>query len=451
MLEFGASLFWYKILFMAELIVSELLFAHSLNRQNHFALRSVLCVSGLLAVAFFMPIVAFNAAWAIFMFLSMFALTLVAMKICFAESWWNVLFCGLAAYIVQHLAYTMFSMLSESANILFDINRRLNPYSNIGSEPSLFEILMTVTAYIISYFLTNWIAYYVYARRVKSREDLKLGNTRFVLLAGIIILTAIIFSLISQYNDQKDLISAWLERGFGFLTCLLALQLQFSQLTEKEIQVKLDTVQQVLYEEQKQYEIVKQNIDIINIKCHDLKQQIRTIRLRGDRIDGEELEKIEDAVSIYESVVKTGNETLDLILTEKNLICKNKGILLTCIADGAQLNFIKPADIYSLFGNALDNAMEAVMNINETKRNIGLSVKKVGKMISIHVENYFAEELVLSGGLPVTTKKDIAFHGYGLLSIKSITQKYGGTLAIETVDNTFNLNILLPGCETDFA
>ena len=57
--------------------------------------------------------------------------------------------------------------------------------------------------------------------------------------------------------------------------------------------------------------------------------------------------------------MRTGNEILDTILTEKSLICENSGIHINCVADGSLLAFMNPVDLYTLFGNALDNAIEA--------------------------------------------------------------------------------------------
>lgn len=443
MFDFKSPLFWYKLLFMAELLVSEALFAIKLRRRDSFILRIFFCIAGLFAVAFLMPIVAYNAVWTSFMFISFFVFTLIAMKICFNESWWNVLFCGLAAYTVQHLSYVIYSGIMDLLAQLVGYVQQWNPYSGIEYGGTVGPpVLVTAVVYAFSYLLFYWMAYYIYSDRINPREELKLGNTRFVLLAGIIILTAIIFSLFSQYSGNENLTMRWLERGYSLLTCVMALQLQFSQLTEKEMQKKLNTVQQILFEEQKQYEVVKENVDIINLKCHDLKQQIRTLRLKDQEVDKDELKEIENAINIYESVVKTGNETLDLILTDKNLVCKKKGIRLTCIADGAQLDFIKPADIYALFGNALDNAMGAVSALPETNRNISLHIKSIGNMISVHIENCFTGTLDIKNGLPATTKENRNYHGYGMLSIKTVTEKYGGNLSFETVNNIFNLNIL---------
>ena len=82
-------------------------------------------------------------------------------------------------------------------------------------------------------------------------------------------------------------------------------------------------------------------------------------------------------------------------------------------------------DISALFGNILDNAIESVQKLNEQeKRLIHLSVAKQKQFLRIRCENYCEEQLKFENGMPVTTKKDRRFHGFGMKSIK----KYGGEI-----------------------
>ena len=65
-------------------------------------------------------------------------------------------------------------------------------------------------------------------------------------------------------------------------------------------------------------------------------------------------------------------------------------------------------------------------------------------MVSIHIENYFDGERIVTNGLPKTTKGDEDYHGFGMLSMRIIAEKYGGTLAVEFRGNVFCLNIMFP-------
>ena len=101
-------------------------------------------------------------------------------------------------------------------------------------------------------------------------------------------------------------------------------------------------------------------------------------------------------------------------------------------------------EICTLFGNCLDNAIEAVMKINDIdKRNINLIVRNVHSFISITIENYYVGNILLnSDGLPMTTKSNKDYHGFGTKSIKMIVNKYQGDLKITTKKNIFTLSIL---------
>ncbi len=60
---------------------------------------------------------------------------------------------------------------------------------------------------------------------------------------------------------------------------------------------------------------------------------------------------------------KTGNEILDTLLSEKSLICEARDITMHCVIDGKKL--LDSIDIYALFGNAIDNAIECVEKFSE--------------------------------------------------------------------------------------
>ncbi len=160
---------------------------------------------------------------------------------------------------------------------------------------------------------------------------------------------------------------------------------QYGEVQAVHERAERDTIERVSLETQKQYELLKNNIEIINMKCHD----IRRI-LQNRSIDSSEyLLEAKEAVEIHDCMMKTGNEALDVLMTEAALRCRKNGIQLSCIADGEKLSFIPLSDIYTLFGNLIDNAVEHVSSLPEEERFIRLSVKAVNSFLMIHTENYF--------------------------------------------------------------
>lgn len=114
------------------------------------------------------------------------------------------------------------------------------------------------------------------------------------------------------------------------------------------------------------------------------------------------------------------------------------------MAEGKLLDFLSPVDMYTLFGNALDNAIEASMSLPEEVRNVSVTVRRQMGSVFIQVENYFSRPLRMEGGKLLSTKKDAVNHGYGLESIRQVAARYGGTVDISTQEDIFTLSILLP-------
>lgn len=127
------------------------------------------------------------------------------------------------------------------------------------------------------------------------------------------------------------------------------------------------------------------------------------------------------------------------------LVCERRGIRFDRMIDGALLRFMNPTDVYALFGNAMDNALEALADFEpKDGRYISLDVKKRVGMVLIRVENPFPGEIRFLNGLPMTTKIDVRDHGFGLRSMSMIAKRYHGKMFIKAEDHLFILTIVLP-------
>ena len=216
----------------------------------------------------------------------------------------------------------------------------------------------------------------------------------------------------------------------------------------REIQMRyeLDAINNVLETQYVQYRQSRESIDLINRKYHDLKHQIAALRAEPDARRREEwLDAMESDIAVYEAQNKTGNSVLDTVLTSKSLYCQKHKISFTCVADGSLLGFMDVVDICNIFGNALDNAIEAVLQIpDKEKRLIHLSVSGEKSFLLIRVENYYEGEVRFKSGDPISTKGDDKFHGFGVKSIRYAAKRYGGTVSISANHNWFDLKILIP-------
>lgn len=430
------QLFWYKFLFMTELIVAEALFVFRFKRRNLFALRCAGAVVFCYLVALFFPAHTYGALYSSCMFTTFFVVVLVALKFCFREPLINILFSGMAGYTTQHIAYELYELLVTASGIGMS--------GFYGEEvQGLFSEPVSIVFYIGSYLLCYWISLGFFALKIRKNEDLELTNYVLLLLLAMVIMFDIVLSLFLTYHAQQNNDSIFVIAIciYNIVCCYLILIIQFEFFVRRKLEKELILSNQLRIKEKEQYTIAKENVELINEKCHDLKHQIRAIG--ENMVIGEAaLKKISDVITIYDSNVKTGNETLDIILTEKSLLCNKKDVKLSCIVDGKRLDFMAEDDIFSLFGNLIDNAIEAVVNLEEDKRSIGIIVKMVGTFLSVNIHNYFANEVSFVDGLPVTTKRDRNFHGFGMRSVRRICDKYDGDLVIRTEGGVFNVNIL---------
>ena len=228
--------------------------------------------------------------------------------------------------------------------------------------------------------------------------------------------------------------------------CITLLYLQSALFKKSSMRKELETIQLLWHQQKGQYQLSKETIELINHKCHDLKHQVQAIRAVKDEKERETyLEKIEKSVQIYSAIVRTGNEILDTILTEKSLICKANNIVVSCVADGKGLEFLHPVDLYTIFGNAMDNAIECVKHFKEKeKRQIDVLIHRQHQFLIVQIMNPVERELEFEDNLPVTTKHDKDYHGYGLRSIKNTVKKYNGVFQVKIKDGCFCLKILFP-------
>lgn len=176
-----------------------------------------------------------------------------------------------------------------------------------------------------------------------------------------------------------------------------------------------------------------------NIDCLKIWSKSDLTAVRGTN-------EVELSVMIYDFLTKTGSDALDVLLSDKRLLCGKENISFTYVVDGKALSFISESDIYSLFGNALENSIDYFKGIEDkSKRFIRLSVKPIEKNLVIHVENYYeGKALSFIDGLPKTTKGDENYHGFGLKSIKEIVSLYSDDFFIKTKNHLFIVDALIP-------
>ena len=288
-------------------------------------------------------------------------------------------------------------------------------------------------------------------QRITSRKSLPEISIKEFLPAALIAILVFTLSNLSFVTTGMLFTSPFRADIFNIRTLvdlagiviLYAFQSRLAELrAEKEV-AAIDSMLQSQYEKYRSYQ---ESIDLINLKYHDLKHQIEGMRAKMTNEERSAwLDSMQQELSAYSPQLQTGNQVLDAILDSKMSICRKKNITLTCVADGTLLQMLHVTDICTIFGNALDNAIESVvMTEDPEKRLIHLLVTAKKQFVYISVENYCTEKIMLKNGYPVTTKDDHKNHGFGIKSICTSVEKYHGNVRFGAENGLFSLTILIP-------
>jgi hypothetical protein len=417
--EFIVGLF-EKYGFALEMLVTNILFTYTLKRRNKFLLRVLLCSSLFILLLYIWSFFETRYTyWDTIKYTAFLVITMMFLMYCFKIPLRTAIFCEIGAFATQHSAYKVGELFQSVAEIQFG-----------------WDFISII--YIITVPLIYLLFYFLYARHLKKYDITKFKNNQIILLTIPLSLVSIV---LGQYSYRNDYSIYTMLAIYDILCCLLTLSYQYSIMKSSFLGKELAVLEQMLVLQKKQMKSSKDTFDLFNIKFHDMKHQLSQFE---GRINSEELQGMRDIISMYDIYIKTGNEALDIILFEKANECIKDKIRINCIADGKSLSFMRSSDIYSLFGNALDNSIEAVNKIDSDNKSISINVKKNMNMVSIHLENHYQGDISMFDDLPQTTKDDINYHGFGMKSIRMIVEKYGGILSIDTKDNLFQLNIIMP-------
>lgn len=303
---------------------------------------------------------------------------------------------------------------------------------------------------ILIYGLFYTFMWWIYRGYRRGTDDLKVTNRE---LAAYVTIGVAVFMIsnLGFVSVQTPLTGQYTAEIFrirtivdlGGMALLYAYHIQRMELRARH---ELENVQRILHNQYVQYQQSQEAIDIINYKYHDLKHHILALRAEeNDKKRNQYLDRMEEEIRSYEAQNKTGNKVLDTLLTAKSLYCMKNDITMTNVVDGALFEFMDVMDICSIFGNALDNAIEHELQIEEKeKRLIHVSAYSQHNFLLIRFENYCEDTINFQESLPVTTKKDTKEHGYGTKSLRYTVHKYGGEVHFETQDNWFIVKILIP-------
>ncbi len=282
---------------------------------------------------------------------------------------------------------------------------------------------------------------YLMLRHFKYKVQLKDS-----IILTIVFLIAFTISLLANFNllNLAGLVDLVIYISSGVLAAVFMMIFMYAKnvlyLREQEQRDKVQIAQ--LQQQYAYYQDKLKDEERIRSIYHDLKNHLLVMESRQNTEETRQMaETLRSQIADYEDYVHTGNEFLDIILKDKAAKAREKQIDFSAMVDFHGIDFMEPLDISTIFGNAIDNAIEASENLPEYKRLITVKAERVRDMLLITIENNTAPGNHLTEG---TTKKDRFVHGFGIPNIKKAVEKYSGQCSFQQEERVYRLKILIP-------
>ena len=361
-------------------------------------------------------------------------------------SWQKKLFAVLAFDVfviaMEVLIVNMLSILSGKDIDTLRLNRMLS------------NMVLIVTQMLVSFVIM--LVIYIW----KRQKEYNVSTRQWI---GILFVSLGCFASISILS-VKALYEEEVYKGYIAIYIILIVinyfnyyyYIMLAQKNKAEIKTRLQMKQLLMYEEW--YEEIK-NVrkEIISFR-HDMRNHFSVLGKLcddGRKSPEKNIRKIREYLDSlgmeyqhFNSVMETGNMALDAVVGIKKSNALSKGIKFDAEINVPLDMESDSMDLVIIFGNLLDNAIEACEK-TEGNKEIKLEVKYILANLFITIENTYNGSLDGVGNvnvqskLPETTKKDSLNHGVGLQNVKETVNKYGGEMSWTAKDNVFKVEILM--------
>lgn len=393
--------------FLLQLLIPALVLARHVQRRDGFWVRALLGLALSWAACYLT-----NAGVSLFADITLPGLVLARYLFAFGcvvlTCWLSLdsgvgtaLFFSCSGYALQNVAHYVYVVLLVSVGVPLD------------------SALLELLAFISTYALAFWLL------RNSTGSHVEALAARKVFEASILTLlfTVVLSSFVPLDGGVDPLYCAY-SIGAG----VLILYLQYGLLDEAEILVERNVAQRELALEAQRHRMAMESVSLIDKKCHDLKHLVFLLSQHG--VEDDSVKQACDAIDAYDSLPQTDNPSIDLVLAEKTLVCSGQAIDFNCMVDGSAFSFVRSGDVWTLFGCALDLAIQEMASIDLGEKWLRVRGTAQGTSASLHVTWPASQASVVGGG---SLLPKVAF----------IADAYGGVCTLETSGGCRQLDVLL--------
>ena len=299
-------------------------------------------------------------------------------------------------------------------------------------------ILLGALAYILALLL----------RRFKNIRKNTIKSLLFLILYSSILVSSVVVLLIGLSYFPQSIAIIFIIVIFGINVFMYYIHDILSAAYEDKLKAALHTQEKEYYFTQCQ--LMQESVENIKTIRHDMKLHLAIARdytARGKANDATDyLDGLLGDIEKKEVYSNTKNTAFDSIINYKLNDAKQENIKLDIrLLIPPALN-MEVADVVTILGNLLDNAIEA--NAKAEDKVIKLDIEYSKESLFIHVENTFDGVVKYAQGKSgaekiITTRKDSDNHGYGLKNIRNSVEKYNGHVDISHDNNIFSVGVLL--------
>lgn len=361
-----------------------------------------------------------------------FLFAIAILKICYKDTIYQIITAAeiwiiVASTLMETIAYS-FGFFLYGSNQLVTVD---------GQAFTRWEI------YIIALAARPLILGIAYVALKNFRYKIQIKDS---IILTLVFMFAFVISMLAVFNvvNLERAADLMLYISSGVLATMFFIIFMYSKnllyLREQEQRDKVQIAQ--LQQQYAYYQDKQKDEERIRSIYHDMKNHL--LVLEGAQATDETrkmAQELRAQIADYENYIHTGNSFLDIIIRDKAEKAREKHIDFSAFIDFSGVDFIEPLDISTLFGNGIDNAIEASEKLPEEQRVILIKAGQVQNFVSILIENNCVGEPAADGR---TAKTDKFLHGFGIANMQKAAEKYGGTCTTTQENGKFTLKILLP-------
>lgn len=345
----------------------------------------------------------------------------------------------LAVILTDAVTISTSSLATGAFSMIFGLN-----FNEVYTQQSIYRILGLLLVQSANLYLFSLIL------KFSNKTIMSMKIKEWILIISVFLIS--IFSLAMIHNALCE--SALSETASKMLLlseiglivlniiCLyIMISLNQSNHTAEELKLK---EQQLKHDIQYAETIRSQYQEIRQIR-HDIKQHLDAIsglQLEG-KIDAAQkyIAEISSGLEHIEMFMDVGSDFVNAILNSKLSIAKSMGIEVLC-SSSSDVGGINEYDLCNLIGNMLDNAIEAAKKTGDNAV-VEVSIHSDKYKLMITVSNSILQSVLNDNSKLKTTKSKSELHGFGVNSIRTIAEKYGGSVDFYEEDLIFFCRVIL--------